>query len=684
MRLISQAAMKSVVLLTGWGLCACQLQNSISTNKPPLDEQSDSVTAAPQNQSTPSPSSTIKPSALPLPSPSSDNEEKPIPTPFLSPSPSGVPSVLTPSPSPTAPSSECTEPDIDTVSCESIHGYVYDEKNQPLSDVLIDIYYLNKHFTAKTDKTGLYHSPRFIPQGTTLVKASKPGYVMRYLSFYESNKRNDVNFGSSNAEPSTYSDFYLDNGPEVIDKKIIINQGNPGLPTFSLTFNEPVDKKSIEDKTGVYAASSFFTELIFPTTYGGAYTQESSLIPGWISSAPFDKSLVIKPENLSFSWNADQTQVTISFKPGFQLPLTNQNTFATSRDVFGTGFFDPVSQNRTIYDLNGNGRMSKHFNFQPDCTESCLQMLNISTVPTKDIGHWTYQFSLVDNLKPRLLSLQALDASLRLNFSEIMAIQTYKYLIAGGMIDMLPPGLPGSETRSPAEYPGNLGNVTGRKTAANYKLKITRAGSEVLNSTWKALGGVARYDSEDPNRQSVRLHPPRSTQAVNGFYPAYSWISTTALPSGFGQGSSPEQNWILRWQGVRRDGTLGTQRTATLAGNALRTAPEWATQLQLALQANSSEEGNWQVQASADGSQLKLRLESTDGEYLGWKLVSMESPSAAFPSTLATASQNWAANTDWHWWQAGDSLTLEVINPIFDPAGNSIDPAGKIASLTLP
>lgn len=620
----------------------------------------------------------------PIPTAIMVSQTSPTPTVLSNSSASPKPSVFESSPSPTESSSGCIQPDIDTISCEKMSGYVYDEKKQPLSDVLIDIYFLNKHLKSKTNLSGQYSSPYFIPQGTTLLKASKLGYATRYLSFYESNKGKEVNFGSGKSEPSSFSNFYLDNSPEVIENKIIHNQANPGRLTFSLTFNEPVDKKSIEEKIGIYATSTFFTELIYPSTYGGAYVKESSLIPAWNSSSTFEQSLVVKPENLTFFWSSDQSQVTISFKSGYQLPLTNQNALATSRDVFGIAFFDPVSQNRAIYDLDGNGRTSKHFNFQPDCAEQCLQMPIISNVPIKDMGVWGYQYSLTDNLMPRLLSLQPLEASLRLNFSEIMAIQTYKYLIAGGMIDMLAPGLPGSETRSPAEYPGNLGNVTGRKTAANYKLKMTRGGSEILNTTWKALGGEARYDSDDASRQSVRLHPPRSSQAVNGFYPSYTWVNTAAIPAGFGQSSSPEQNWVLRWQGVRRDGSLGPQRMATLAGHALRSAPEWATQLQLALQANSPEEGNWQVQASADGSQLKLRLESSDGEVLGWKPVGIETPGTAFPSSLATGAQNWSANSDWRWWQAGDTLGIEVINPIFDPAGNSIDPAGKSASTTVP
>jgi len=668
-------------------LTACQLQDFVS-RQPPIEGSSLPVKVSPQNPSTPSPSSTIKATALPSPSPGVAVLPTAIPMPTPSPSPSVSPS--TPFPSPSASSlSECPVVDIGFETCAAFYGFVYDINNKTVENAKIDLYKLKNNYeisfykSTYSNQSGAYGFPRIVDDHYVL-KVSKEGYATRLFKYFglTGYPKDNIDFGGDGSQSSHHPELFLDNSPEVIENKIIHNQANPGTPTFALTFNEPVDKKSIEEKIGIYAASTFFTELIYPSTYGGAYIKDSPLITS-CGSSTFEQCLVIKPENLTFFWSSDLSQVTISFKPGFQLPLTKQNALANSRSVFGIAFFDPVSQNRTIYDLDGNGRTSKHFNFQPDYAGPFLQVPNISTAPIKDISVWGYQYSLTDDFPPRLLSLQPIEASLRLNFSEIMAIQTYKYLIAGGMIDMLPPGLPGSETRSPAEYPGNLGNVTGRKTAANYQLKLERVGATVFQTTWKALGGETRYDSEDPSRQSVRLYPPHSTQAVNGFYPAFSAVSTTAVNAGFGQGSNTGQSWILRWQGISNKGEVGAVHEVNLAGNALYTASEWANQLQLALQASSSGEGNWQVQASADGSQLQLKLASESGEFIGWKLVSISSPSAAFPSTLSTPSQNWAAHTDWKWWQAGDKLSIEVINPIFDPAGNSIDPNAKTASMSL-
>ena len=145
----------------------------------------------------------------PIPTAIMVSQTSPIPTVLSSSSASPKPSVFEPSPSPTESSSGCIQPDIDTISCEKISGYVYDEKKQPLSDVLIDIYFLNKHLKSKTNLSGQYSSPYFIPQGTTLLKAAKLGYATRYLSFYENNKRKEVNFGSGKSEPSFFSNFSI-------------------------------------------------------------------------------------------------------------------------------------------------------------------------------------------------------------------------------------------------------------------------------------------------------------------------------------------------------------------------------------------------------------------------------------------------------------------------------------------
>jgi hypothetical protein len=665
--------LKLTGLLTGLALSGCQF----SSGNALLPRASSSKAQALNSPAKiPSPAMT-NPITSTLPS------QSPTAFPVISPShqPTSLPDLASPSPTPSPmpspihsdnPLPECPVSDIGFETCVSLHGVIYDNNKNPVKNAKIDLFKLNSFNNGKneyllsrySDDSGSYNFSR-TSDGHFFLEASKAGYTKRSFTYFGNTgyPKSRIDFGGDGSQTFHHPTLFLDDRPEVVSAGP--NQASRFVREFFITFNEPVQTADVERKLHIVCVNNCDLQVFQSFIYTGTYVSMNSLFTFWKPEQPLlESSLVLSPQQFDFKWNSEKTTVIVSLKPSVQL-MTNKDL---SEPQFGLAFVDPEGKDRGIRDLAGNARLEKHFVYGD---------------PSQASDYYKYIIR-TDEEPPRLLSLQALEASLRLNFSEIMAIQTYKHLIAGSMIDMLPPGLPGSETRSPAEYPGNLGNVTGRKTAANYKLKITRAGSELLNTTWKALGGVARYDSEDTSRQSVRLYPPRSTQAVNGFYPDYSWISTTALPAGFGQGSSPEQTWTLRWQGVRRDGTLGTQRTATLAGNTLRTAPEWATQLQLALQANSSEEGNWQVQASADGSQLKLRLESTDGEYLGWKLVSMESPSAAFPSTLATASQNWAANTDWHWWQAGDSLTLEVINPIFDPAGNSIDPAGKTASLTLP
>lgn len=651
-------------------------QNRGLENGPLSANLSSNVTSKPQT------SPSVKPTMMPVVIvPSQNPTAIPVATPSHQPTSLPVPDSPSPIPSPTLihvptasdnPLLECLPVDIGFETCVTFNGVIYDNHNQPVKNAKIDLYKLNQYYDGGGNKyllsrysndSGSYSFPR-ISDGHFVLEASKAGYTKRSFKYFGNTgfPKSRIDFGGDGSQSFHHPTLFLDDRPEVIDAGP--NQSSRFAREFFITFSEPVQTADVEQKLHMVSVNGFNTQVYQSFIYTGTFVSFNSLFTFWKPEQPLlESSLVHSPQAFNFQWNAEKTKVIVSLKPGVHL-MTNKEM---SEPQFGLAFVDAEGKDRGIRDLAGNARTEKHFIYSDPSRASDFYKYTIRT----------------DEEAPRLLSLQPFEDSLRLNFSEIMAIQTYKYLIAGGMIDMLPPGLPGSETRSPAEYPGNLGNVTGRKTAANYKLKMTRGGSEILNTTWKALGGEARYDSEDPSRQSVRLYPPRSNQAVNGFYPSYTWVNTAAIPAGFGQGSSPEQTWVLRWQGVRRDGSLGPQRMATLAGHALRSAQEWANVLQLALQANSPEEGNWQVQASADGSQLKLRLESSDGEVLGWKPVGIETPSTAFPSSLATGAQNWFANSDWKWWQAGDTIGIEVFNPIFDPAGNAIDPAGKSAMITV-
>lgn len=675
-------------------LLSCQISNN-PVGK--IEQNLAKATIAPTPSSLPRPLSlpsvapTVNASGMPSSTPIAPLPFSPVPLPSVSVTPSAAlqcidstdpfkprliacpPEQPTPAPTPTS-TDPCYKyieyPDMGV--CPGVVGVIYDQSGKPMSGVKVEFVGNGLTQTLMTGTEGKY-----IFRGRSglnhFLQASKAGFASRsfnlrdYKSPIAPNYPDtfNVDFGGDGTDYSHHPELFLDDRPEV-EVVGVKSTSNKFSPEFPLRFSEPVDTGDIEKKFHLVARSSPYLLVEQPSFYSNKLQETILLFNIWEPGLSVSETqIVFGPQNFNFNWNVAHSEVSITFKPGHQL-VTNKSPEGNSFH-YGLAFVDPENKDRGIRDLAGNVRSEKHF---------------VYNNPTQASDFYKY-IALQDEIPPKLLSLQALDSSLRLNFSKIMAIQTYKYLIAGGMIDMLPPSLPGSETRSPAEYPGNLGNVTGRKTAANYKLKMTRGGSEVLNTTWKALGGEARYDNDDPSRQSVRLHSPRSNQAVNGFHPNYTWVNTAAIPAGFGQGSSPEQTWVLHWQGVRRDGSLGPQRMATLAGHVLRSSPEWATQLQLALQANSPEEGNWQVQASADGSQLKLRLESSDGEYLGWKPVGIETPSAAFPSSLATVTQNWSANSDWRWWQGGDTLSIEVINPIFDPAGNAIDPAGKSAMMTV-
>jgi len=589
-------------------------------------------------------------------------------------------------------------------TCMDYTGQVFDQDGRAIPGAIVEIYNAKDYEKIITDSEGKYLA-QYIKNPPNYLKASKPGYASRFIrSRPRSNNYfyldRNIDFGGT-SQYSSYPEAFLDIRPEVIALKSHHNYGGPQdsnlTPAYTVTFSKPVNKSDVENKFTYHTWADWKPNVDSKWFYqeSGEYPLQTTLLVSWKLDQPGSAdSALVEPSALEFEWNQSADEVIVRFKPGYQLPgnssSTENNLINISHQLQVVPAFTRFGHNdRGIRDLQGNVRTEKHFYLASEllnCLDKCPANMTIlqDQQPVMPVQHLEtpseQRLRPGDSQRPRLVSLEAIDTTLRLLFSEIMAVRTRPALIAGGMIDRRPPGLPGSETRAPAEYPGNLGNVTGHKTAANYQLRILSQGQEKLKATWKALGGSAHYDEADETYHSVRLRPPRNTtaQAVSGFYPAHSSAWTGAVAAGWGQGSSPSESWTLRWRGVNRQGQLGPVREINVPGHELRTLSEWAAQVQLALAA-SDNTSQWQVQGSADGKHLQLRFSSDN--WIGWRLESLSSSSAAFPDEMLTPAKTWAANQDWAWWQPGDSLEIEVLQPILDPAGNPIADDGKKASL---
>lgn len=569
---------------------------------------------------------------------------------------------------------------------------------------MVEIYNEGEYEKIIADAEGRYLT-LYVKNPPNYLKASKSGYSSRVIKSRPANdllsyRDGILDFGGDGSKGSHRPEAALDPRPEVIQ----VRGKNDTLsgptefnlrPEFTLTFSKPVNKSDVESKLAYHGTSSLKPNVIDPPLYSDAESfpfLSESLLDAWFGNKAWNQSSVILgSEALRFEWNQTGDEVTVRLKPGYQLPgnathypdllwFVHEYRVALNFTQFG-------SNDRSLRDLEGQHvRTDNHFYLtgHTDCLGQCPQQSSytISSASGEVIGtHRAFagHINLRDNQPPRLEAIEPLDASLRLRFSEIMAVRTRAGLIAGGMIDRREQGLPGSETRAPAEYPGNKGNVTGPKTASNYRLRVLSQGQEKLAASWQALGGSAHYDEADASWQSVRLRPPRNTSGqAQSFYPAHSLASTAAVPAGWGQGSTASDSWTLRWRGISRSGTPGPVQAVTVPGHALRSPVEWAAQVQLALNAELPETP-WQVKASADGQHLQLHFSSA--HWIGWQLVEMNRSSAAFATGMLTPAQSWAAETDWRWWQAGDTLEVEVIHPILDPAGNTIGSDGKKATL---
>ena len=99
-------------------------------------------------------------------------------------------------------------------------------------------------------------------------------------------------------------------------------------------------------------------------------------------------------------------------------------------------------------------------------------------------------------------------------YNQPMLIEANPHPLAGGMQDIN--NIPGSELEAPAEYPHHQGNVTGKKTARNYHVKITPGTyslTPAFEGTWEELGGQAFYHPSDPYKRTVLLKPPNKQAA---------------------------------------------------------------------------------------------------------------------------------------------------------------------------
>ncbi|PIQ27009.1 hypothetical protein COW36_16135 [bacterium (Candidatus Blackallbacteria) CG17_big_fil_post_rev_8_21_14_2_50_48_46] len=480
---------RSLLILTCL-LAACQTPQTPVIPSP-------TPSASPSAETTPSPLPSAEPSALPSIAPSAIPEPTPTPSFVPMPLPSLIP-VASPNPNPWG-----------EEYLADLTGRVFNELGQPLQGVKVKVFANAESqppsVETLTDAEGWYRLK--VPNGSLVkIYASASGYSSR--SRIEVMKMgtlghpfaNRFDFGvneleyiqaleqSSRSAMDASRPLALENAPEVIALQPELKQPVAANQTLTLTFNEPMDRDSVEKSLAIRALNNqklAVDQLSSQDTFTG---------PG--DSEQTSGSLIWTAEAFDFKWNPGDTVLMLQFKPGHAYPANhNQKDFPSLQLTWNapgsTGLRDKSGASRTKNEFRLNEQISSQsvtFSIAPDLNPFQLKSLAYQTTGSGPV--------------------------LVLSYNKTLWYETQSRIIAGGMADHF--NLRGAEIQAPAEYPGNQGNATAQNAAKNYRVLITNPQSEIepnlFSGTWFELGGQVVYDSTDPNHQRVLLQLPSTTR----------------------------------------------------------------------------------------------------------------------------------------------------------------------------
>ncbi len=445
----------------------------------------------------------LQPSTTPSQQPSTNPSGEPSSQPTSQPSnqPSGEPSTnpsTSPSGSPgTSPSPSETPKDVSVIEETTFNGDIEDDTGMPLDGVTVQVKSLSAEtpYLLSTTSMGGTYVFNHAPAGILLeVSAIKAGYATRKrVVVLKSNKQGDPNANKYDFKSALYA---LSDKPEVIAVTPARQATNIAANTgFKLVFSEPVDRQTVED--------NFVLRVQAPETLSiGATLNTGDTI--WSKSA------------FNLSWNADDTELELSFRDQKQLP-TDQDTakipeYQIALDLAGG----------QIKDKSGISRSSNYFKVNAGAAENS--------------SRFTLQ---ADSQKPELTGLTAQTAenggsngdAIQVRYSEPMIYYTLSQTLAGGFSAQV------------SEAAAAHGALSASSIANNYKVTVKRAGVIIVNNqSWGSagLGGKAVFDTMDPSHKSVLLLP--SNPVTNIYEPGdvvtIKLDSTVQDPAGNSMNSS--------------------------------------------------------------------------------------------------------------------------------------------------
>lgn len=262
------------------------------------------------------------------------------------------------------------------------------------------------------------------PTGVTLkIRATKSGMTTRTQTYVPlSNKQGDpsanqVDFAGTTVGAVTTQIYSLSDKPEVTS--ITPARGATGVAqdaSLVLTFSEPVDKTSVQDNLAVGMSKTDTITLSVGDTVSPAYDANSEVTTGAAAGddTPYTAAeLFYDKAQLSFTWNADRTQVTVTPKEGFLWASDKSSDNVPSWAVV----FDA-----SIKDDDNNER-----------TDAIFRLTETS------VGKFGSYFKVAkDDVEPEVVSITALNASggaddrILVKFSETMCIYPTSAALGAG------------------------------------------------------------------------------------------------------------------------------------------------------------------------------------------------------------------------------------------------------------
>lgn len=677
-------------------LSACPEQN---TNQPDTPSAESTATASPEATDAPVPEPTGSPTPETRPSATPDS----TPTPSAEPAPSATASA-TPEASTTPDATPTSEPtaisDISVVETTTFNGAVFDDTQSPLDDVNVSARSLNSavEWSEQTQTVGGTYVFNNAPSGVQIeITASKEGFSTRSrVEVLKSNKEGDpsanrYDFGNNGVETRFSKDYLsLSERPEVVGISPARNATgvSPGT-SFTLSFNKPMETKTVEDTFSIRAFTSAQLSVDSTNSRAGETTlvdgdgqnvqiANSNTLLGVGDIDAINGTQIWNKEAFEFSWNSDETEVTFTFKDEIQLPTDKESPRTPDYQIAFKSF---DGGDRTITDQSGKSRSEKHFKLTSGDYEDSIK------------------FSIAsDETRPELVNVAAQTDENKGNkgdaifvtYSERMILYAQDKAIAGGMDT----ANGGSYMRAAGAYPGAVGlsSASPEGTARNYRVKITRGASGSFikfDGNWSDLGGTAIYNSADVTHKSVLLVPP--------------------VFEGFTVANVPAAGDELAFRFIYTDGTTSPEMFINVGGSG-NTVAHYNTDLNNT--ANFVDANDTAIDGAALGANLFTVAELTNG---GATVNTLEATDVLnvsiaegvlFNSTALGGSKAVAAveftgsagasgnsagtqlglannilvagavnvlNEAKDIYEVGDSIQVTVASTILDPAGNQLD-----------